>query len=88
MGIDSRWHGSSRLRTQDSDHFYIPTNLLPTHCRLLGCRLGMASSITLPDFEFPTIEDEDYDEEGYEDAEGEEYDEAEDLEVGSKGVVI
>ena len=48
----------------------------------------MASSITLPDFEFLTNanEDEDYDEEGYEDAEGEDYDEAEDLDAEAEAM--
>ena len=46
----------------------------------------MASSITLPDFEFPAHEEEDYGEEGYEDAEGEEYDEAEDLDAEAEAM--
>ncbi len=42
----------------------------------------MASSITLPDFDFSTNEGEGYDdEEGYEDGEGDEYDEGEDIDA-------
>ncbi|KAI0717742.1 hypothetical protein C8T65DRAFT_640640 [Cerioporus squamosus] len=46
----------------------------------------MASSITLPDLNFPTNEEEDYDGEDYEDGEGEEYDEAEDLDAEAEAM--
>ena len=46
----------------------------------------MASSITLPDFDFPANEDEDYDGDDFEDAEGEEYDEAEDLDAEAEAM--
>ncbi|RPD60769.1 hypothetical protein L227DRAFT_574934 [Lentinus tigrinus ALCF2SS1-6] len=46
----------------------------------------MTSSITLPDFEFPINEEEDYEGDDYEDGEGEEYDEAEDLDAEAEAM--
>ncbi len=46
----------------------------------------MASSVTLPDFNLPTNDEEDYEGEDYEDGEGEEYDEAEDLDAEAEAM--
>ena len=46
----------------------------------------MASSITLPDFDFSVPENEEYDEEGYEDGDGEDYEEAEDLDAEAEAM--
>ena len=46
----------------------------------------MASTFTLPDFHFPTNDDEDYDGDDYEEGEGEDYEEGEDIDAAAEAM--